>query len=83
MACYPCYDVRVSDTEVRHVNPAGKDAGPSKPQARVHLSFRINASGLTQLDEIAKAEGRSRGDVIRRLLAEGIRNWNRKTGASA
>lgn len=50
---------------------------------RVHVTFRISASGLGQLDNIAEAEGRARGDVIRRLLAEGIRNWNRKTGASA
>lgn len=61
------YDVSVPDTQTK--------------ERREDLTFRISPAGRKQLDDIAEAEGRTRSDVIRRLLAEGIRNWQRKTGA--
>ena len=42
------------------------------------VSVYVARSGLTKIDEAAAIEGVSKSEMIRRLLALGLRQWERQ-----
>lgn len=42
------------------------------PDPRKMVAIRLSPAGLAEIDKIAEEEGRSRSDVIRRLLSEAL-----------
>jgi metal-responsive CopG/Arc/MetJ family transcriptional regulator len=48
------------------------------PEPRKNITVRLRPAAIDEIDEIAKAEQRTRGDMIRILLADGIKNYRRK-----
>lgn len=49
-----------------------------KPEARVHVSFRIATTGDAAIAEYARKTGLSWSEAARRILAAGLRELNRK-----
>ena len=47
-----------------------------------HCSIRIDNEYLTKIDQIAREEGRSRGDVVRRIIRNNFKEEKPKTGDS-
>jgi hypothetical protein len=45
-----------------------------------HCSIRIDNEFLTKIDQIAREEGRSRGDVIRRIIRNNFEEEKPKAG---
>ncbi len=45
---------------------------------RRNITVRLSEAGIAEIDEIAQAEQRTRGDMIRILLADGIKQYRRK-----
>lgn len=50
----------------------GMDDSTDEPEPRVPVNFRITPTQLAQLDELAVAEDRTRSQMIRLLVIEGI-----------
>ena len=46
--------------------------------AKDHFSIRVNPEAMAQIEAIAKEEGRTRSDVLRRLLAEALATRSKK-----
>lgn len=65
--------VYVPSTEEPQVNKSAQEA-------RVLVSTRVSTAGLKEIDAIAKAEGRTRADVVRRLLSEAVAARKRDAG---
>jgi metal-responsive CopG/Arc/MetJ family transcriptional regulator len=53
--------------------------GVSSYQRMVNVSFKIEASLLAELNEIAKLKGTSRSELIRRAIAWYIKSYMRPT----
>lgn len=51
-------------------------------EPRKNITVRLSPAGIAEIDAIAEAEQRTRGDMIRILLADGIKNYKRKRGQS-
>jgi metal-responsive CopG/Arc/MetJ family transcriptional regulator len=47
-------------------------------EPRKNITVRLRPSAVEEIDEIAKTEQRTRGDMIRILLADGIKQYRRK-----
>ena len=47
-----------------------------------HCSIRIDNEFLTKIDQVAREEGRSRGDVVRRIIRNNFEEEKPKTGDS-
>lgn len=41
-------------------------------EPRIQVTIRMSVAGVAAVDQIAKDEGRSHSDVIRRLLSEAL-----------
>ena len=54
----------------------------SMPEPRKNISIRLRPATITEIDAIAEAEQRTRGDMIRILLADGLKSYKRKRGMS-
>ena len=48
-----------------------------------HCSIRIDNEFLTKIDQIAREEGRSRGDIVRRIIRNNFEEEKPKTGDSS
>ena len=48
-----------------------------------HCSIRIDNEFLTKIDQLAREEGRSRGDVVRRIIRNNFEEKKPKTGDSS
>ena len=53
------------------------DCGEREAQ-RINVTVRLKPAAVGELEDIAKAEQRTRGDMIRILLADGIKQYRRK-----
>lgn len=51
---------------------------PPPPEARVHLPMRVRPATRDKVAWIAAAENRTRSDMARILLGEGIAAWERR-----
>ena len=49
-------------------------------EPRKNITVRLRPSAIAEIDAIAEAEQRTRGDMIRLLLADGLKSYKRKRG---
>lgn len=52
-------------------------------EPRIWVSVRLGANGLRYIEDQAKAQRVTRAEMIRELLGEGIKVWQKKTGVGA
>jgi hypothetical protein len=50
----------------------------SNAEPRRNITVRLKPAAIEEIDAIAAAEQRTRGDMIRLLLADGIKSYRRK-----
>jgi predicted transcriptional regulator len=50
------------------------------PEPCKNISIRLRPATIVEIDAIAEAEQRTRGDMIRLLLADGLKSYKRRRG---
>jgi hypothetical protein len=63
---------------IREMDAEERLALAAKPAPRQNITVRLRPSAVDEIDAIAAAEQRTRGDMIRLLLADGIKAYRRK-----
>lgn len=58
----------------------GYDVAMTEPakESRIPVNIRLRPAAVAEIDAIAAAEERSRSDMIRILLADGLKSYRRK-----